>query len=67
MKFVMLISIKKYREVQLFLCSDKPKTLFSLLIDIEMPTIVDLSGARTIFITSGPIFRGTEGVVGKDC
>ena len=33
---------KKYKEIQLFPCSDKPKMRFFLLIHVKMPTIVGI-------------------------
>ena len=33
---------KKYPEIQLFSCSDKPIILFFLLINVKMPTIVGI-------------------------
>ena len=33
---------KKYREIQHFLGSDKPKMLFFVLINVKMPTIVGI-------------------------
>ena len=38
----MLISIKKYQVIRLFLGSDKPRMLFFSLINVKMPTIVGI-------------------------
>ena len=42
MKFEMFTSIKKYQDNQLFSGSDKPRTLFFLLINVKMPTIAGI-------------------------
>ena len=42
MKFQMLISIKKYQEIELSLGPDKLRMLFFLLINVKMPTTVGI-------------------------
>ena len=69
MKFFNAHKYKKYQAIQLFSDSDKPRMLFSVLINVKMPTIVGIltfMGRKNFmlnwveheksFITSGPGF-----------
>ena len=53
MKFQILISIK-YQEIQHFSSSDNPKMLFSMLVNVKMPTIIGILifMSRKIFMLS---------------